>query len=83
MKGLTPPQSSVLEWIKKFIAEKGYAPTRSEIAEGMGYSSPNAAEEHLQALQRKRHIRMTPRVARSIVVLDTDAATPSWSGSIR
>lgn len=83
MKGLTPPQSSVLEWIKKFIAEKGYAPTRSEIAEGMGYSSQNAAEDHLKALQRKRHIRMTPRVARSIVVINADAATPSWPGSIR
>ena len=35
----------------------------------MGFASTNAAEEHLQALARKGAIRITPRVARSIVVV--------------
>lgn len=82
MKGLTPAQAKVLEWVKKFIKENGYAPTRTEIAVGMGFASSNAAEEHLQALERKGAIRMTSRVARSIVVLDTKAAAPAWRAPV-
>lgn len=69
MKALTVAQGKVLDWIKTFIGNNGFAPTRSEIAEAMGFASTNAAEEHLQALARKGAIRITPRVARSIVVV--------------
>lgn len=69
MKALTQAQTKVLDWIKLYIGNNGFAPTRSEIAEAMGFASTNAAEEHLQALARKGAIRITPRVARSIVVV--------------
>lgn len=69
MKALTQAQTKVLDWIKRYIGDNGFAPTRSEIAEAMGFASTNAAEEHLQALARKGAIRITPRVARSIVVV--------------
>lgn len=72
MKELTQAQTKVLDWIKRYIGNHGFAPTRSEIAEAMGFSSTNAAEEHLQALARKGAIRITPRVARSIVVVNTE-----------
>lgn len=81
MKALTAAQTKVLDWIKAYVREKGYAPTRSEIAEGMGFASGNAAEEHLQALSRKGAIRITPKVARSIVVVDQGADGAGVAGS--
>ncbi|MBU0917902.1 MAG: hypothetical protein KKD97_16275 [Gammaproteobacteria bacterium] len=72
MKALTQAQTKVLDWIKRYIGNHGFAPTRSEIAEAMGFSSTNAAEDHLQALARKGAIRITPRVARSIVVVNKE-----------
>jgi repressor LexA len=43
--------------------ESGMPPTRAEIARKLGFKSPNAAEEHLRALQRKGVIDLIPRVA--------------------
>jgi repressor LexA len=69
MKDLTPRQSEVLNWIKRFIATNQYPPTRSEIATGLGFKSPNAAQEHLLALEAKHAIRLTSGAARGIAIL--------------
>ena len=50
---LTPRQRDVLEVIERALARDGYPPTRAEIAEALGFRSANAAQELLQALQRK------------------------------
>ena len=50
---LTPRQRDVLEVIERALARDGYPPTRAEIATALGFRSANAAQEHLQALQRK------------------------------
>ena len=50
---LTPRQRDVLEVIERALARDGYPPTRAEIAAALGFRSANAAQEHLQALQRK------------------------------
>ncbi|BBI62328.1 hypothetical protein HSBAA_36340 [Vreelandella sulfidaeris] len=42
-----------LIFIVKTMGEFGYPPTRAEIAKALGFRSPNAAEEHLRALERK------------------------------
>ena len=55
---LTPRQEQILDYIKEYLAETGFPPTRSEIAKEMGFKSPNAAEEHLRALARKGAIEM-------------------------
>ncbi|OYW86877.1 MAG: repressor LexA, partial [Pseudomonadales bacterium 32-61-5] len=47
---LTPRQSEILAFIKRCLEEHGYPPTRAEIAQELGFKSPNAAEEHLKAL---------------------------------
>ena len=62
MRQLTPRQSQILEVIQDFIAETGMPPTRAEIARELGFKSPNAAEEHLRALQKKGRSR--PRAGR-------------------
>ncbi|MAB99082.1 MAG: repressor LexA [Pseudomonadaceae bacterium] len=63
---LTPRQSEILEFIKRCIEDNGFPPTRAEIAQALGFKSPNAAEEHLKALARKGAIEMTPGASRGI-----------------
>jgi len=53
MSELTPRQTQILNFIRDSIVESGMPPTRAEIAAELGFRSPNAAEEHLRALQRK------------------------------
>jgi repressor LexA len=63
---LTKRQAQVLELIRRHIADTGYPPTRADIAEELGFRSPNAAEEHLKALARKGAIEMIPGTSRGI-----------------
>ncbi|AYC33439.1 transcriptional repressor LexA [Pseudomonas cavernae] len=66
MLKLTPRQTEILEFIKRCLEDNGYPPTRAEIAQELGFKSPNAAEEHLKALARKGAIEMTPGASRGI-----------------
>ena len=71
MADLTPRQSQILKLIQDFIAETGMPPTRAEIAEELGFRSPNAAEEHLRALQRKGVLELRPGTSRGIQLKDS------------
>ena len=66
MNRLTGRQEQILDYIRDYLAETGFPPTRSEIAQEMGFRSPNAAEEHLRALARKGAIEMLPGTSRGI-----------------
>ena len=66
MLKLTPRQSEILDFIKQCLEDNGFPPTRAEIAQQLGFKSPNAAEEHLKALARKGAIEMTPGASRGI-----------------
>ena len=63
---LTPRQAEVLDLIRQHITDTGYPPTRADIAQELGFKSPNAAEEHLKALARKGAIEMIPGTSRGI-----------------
>jgi len=63
---LTPRQSEILRLIQRAVQATGMPPTRKEIADELGFRSPNAAEEHLKALARKGAIEMTPGASRGI-----------------
>lgn len=63
---LTPRQQNVYDFIVKTMNELGYPPTRAEIARALGFRSPNAAEEHLRALNKKGVIRMVAGTSRGI-----------------
>lgn len=67
---LTARQQEVLDLIKEAIATTGFPPTRAEIAEQLGFRSPNAAEEHLKALARKGAIEMMPGASRGIRIVE-------------
>jgi len=70
MSALTPRQSQILGFIRSCIEDSGMPPTRAEIATELGFRSPNAAEEHLRALQRKGAIELVPGASRGIQLKD-------------
>ncbi|NVK37970.1 MAG: transcriptional repressor LexA [Gammaproteobacteria bacterium] len=73
---LTARQQQVLDLIKQSIDSTGFPPTRAEIAQELGFKSPNAAEEHLKALARKGAIEMTPGASRGIRLADNQSGLP-------
>ncbi len=73
---LTARQQQVLDLIKHSIESTGFPPTRAEIAQELGFKSPNAAEEHLKALARKGAIEMTPGASRGIRLAENQSGLP-------
>ncbi len=73
MNQLTPRQQEILAFLKAWIQENGMPPTRAEICSALGFKSPNAAEEHLRALERKGAIEMLPGSSRGIRIRDGGA----------
>jgi repressor LexA len=69
---LTSRQNEVLNFIKSYIDDTGYPPTRADIAEELGFRSANASEEHLKALARKGAIEMIPGTSRGIRLPDSE-----------
>lgn len=66
MSQLTARQQEILDLIREHLEETGYPPTRAEIADALGFASPNAAEGHLRALARKGAIELIPGSSRGI-----------------
>jgi repressor LexA len=71
MDELTPRQREILKLIQDSLIETGMPPTRAEIAAEMGFKSPNAAEEHLRALQKKGVLDLIPGASRGIQLKDS------------
>ena len=63
---LTARQAQILELIQTAISRTGAPPTRAEIAAELGFSSPNAAEDHLKALAKKGVIELVSGTSRGI-----------------
>ena len=66
---LTPRQREVLNFISEFIEKHKFPPTRSELSRHFGFRSPNAAETHLRALEKKSVIGIERGVSRGITLL--------------
>ena len=66
MKQLTPQQERILQLIRETIESTGFPPTRAEIAQALDFRSPNAAESHLRALEKKGAIEIAQGAARGI-----------------
>ena len=72
LKPLTKRQQDIYDFILNCINENGAPPTRVEIAEHFGFRSPNAAEDHLKALDKKGHIELRSGTSRGILVNAAD-----------
>lgn len=66
MRDLTPRQEEILNLIREWIETTGLPPTRAEIAQRFGFSSPNAAEAHLKVLAKKGVLELVPGTSRGI-----------------
>lgn len=68
MKGLTGRQQEILDLIRSHIKSNGLPPTRADIARIFGFKSPNAAEQHLRAIEKKGFISILAGASRGIVL---------------
>lgn len=66
MQELTQKQQAVFDCIKQLMKMNGHAPTRIEIADYMGFSSPNASQEHIKTLVHKGYLESHPKIARGL-----------------
>lgn len=80
MEGLTDRQNEILDFVRQTLRDKGAPPTRADIAQTFGFSSPNAAERHLRALETKGYIELVAGSARGIRLLNEaeKSATADW-----
>jgi repressor LexA len=70
MELLTKKQRVILDFIRRCINSHGMPPTRAEICTQLGFSSPNAAEQHLRALEKKGAIEILSGISRGIRLLE-------------
>ena len=77
---LTARQQQILTLIQTALQNTGAPPTRAEIATELGFKSPNAAEEHLQALARKGVIQLVSGTSRGIRLRNIGAEFNTPSG---
>ncbi|MEL0227846.1 MAG: transcriptional repressor LexA [Gammaproteobacteria bacterium] len=73
MKNLTKRQEEILDLIKSHISDFGFPPTRADIANKLGFKSPNAAEQHLRAIEKKGFIKILSGASRGIVLSESES----------
>ena len=66
---LTRSQQRVFDFIKRFIAKKGYGPSYNEMCEGLGLNSSATVHKHINTLVRKGRIRHLFNQGRSLEVV--------------
>ncbi len=64
--GTTPRMQVCLDFIRAFIAERGYSPSYQEIADGIGLRSKNATHRLIHELRERGLIELLPNRSRSI-----------------
>jgi repressor LexA len=67
---LSTRQREILEYIHARIRDDGLPPTRAEINRHFGWTSPNAAQSHLRALEAKGAIEINGGLARGIRLVE-------------
>ncbi len=65
---LTAEQERVVSFIQKHRQQTGFPPTVREIAEALGYRSPNNVRQHLRLIEQKGFIKLLQGKARGIEV---------------
>jgi repressor LexA len=71
---LNEKQNQILQFVIRHITEKGFAPSLREICGAMGFSSPRAAQKHLEALEEAGYLARESK-ARGIRVFSLDKMT--------
>ncbi len=75
--GLTPKQKKVLQFIERYAAKKGFAPSQQEIARHFEFQSLGTVQNYLVRLERHGSLQKTWNERRGIQVLpDSDTLPP-------
>ncbi len=69
---LKPNRKRVLEFVTRFIREKGYPPSVRDVVAGCGFSSSSVAQYHLDALERLGFMKRTREVSRGIALTEKE-----------
>jgi len=67
---LTKRQQQIFNFILSNIDKFGYPPTITEIQHKFSFKSPNAVQDHLEALERKKYIARRPHKSRGLEILN-------------
>ena len=70
---MTKRQKQMLDYLRDYIGERGYAPTLEEIGRHFRLASLATVHKHLRNLQRKRLIRRLPHQSRALEVIGPGA----------
>ena len=65
---LSSKQQQIINFIRRFLAERQYPPTIRDIVTGCGLSSTSVVNYNLKILEREGYIHRHPEVSRGIVV---------------
>lgn len=65
---ITKRQKEVLDFIKRFITERGYSPTLEEMKKGLKLSAVSTVHQHINALIDKGYINKFDNLARAIEI---------------
>ena len=73
---ISKKQKSVLDYIGKFVSEKGYSPSYLEIGEGMGISSKSTIFKYIKSLKERGFISDISGKKRSLFLTGLAAPCP-------
>jgi len=82
MKELTKQQSKVLACVEVYLNKTGFPPTRAEICKELGFKSPNAAEMHLRALEKKGYIAIQSGSSRGLSIVKSQQSFETIGDSL-
>jgi SOS-response transcriptional repressor LexA len=69
MIGLTPRQRDLLEYLRAFIGQNGFAPKLDEAAAGLGLKSKSTAKRLMDGLVERGFVRRVPNLACAIELI--------------
>jgi len=77
MRDLSVKQQHIIDFIHRFLTDRGYPPSIRDIQAGCGISSTSVVDYNLKTLEKSGYIRRHPEVSRSIELLSWPLATKS------
>ncbi len=77
MKVLSLKQQSIIDFIHRFLGDRGYPPTVRDIVSGCGISSTSVVAYNLAILEKKGYLSRHPEISRGIELLTRTLGSPS------
>ena len=70
MVNISNTRLRILNFIRNFLEDRGYAPTVRDIMKGCNISTPSVVQHHLDKLEKEGYIQRDPQVFRSIRLVE-------------